>query len=165
MENIINTNNVNTNDGAIDGTNNKESNLSASSLTPIPQPLNLVSGRILSWISYLTLILLFTTINLTRDNGSFARWLIQCLPLLIFLPGLLRQTHRAYSWLCFVTLFYFISGVTNTMSPTGAWSDIVMLVAASALFIGAAFTSRWLQYWRHENNLLKNGNELKSSES
>lgn len=138
MENIIDTNNPNTR---------------AASLTPIPQPLNLVCGRILCWISYLTLILLFTVVNLTQDNGSFVRWLIQCFPLLIFLPGLIKQTHRAYSWMCFVTLFYFITGVTNSMSPLAAWTDIVMLVAASALFIGAAFTSRWLQYWRHENTL------------
>jgi len=166
MESIIDTNNPNTNDGTSDKEASlSQSTLTASTLTPIPQPLNLVAGRILCWISYLTLILLFTVINLTQDNGSFTRWLIQCLPLLIFLPGFIRQTHRSYSWVCFVTLFYFITGVTNTMSPTGAWADIVMLAAASTLFVGAAFTSRWLQYWRYENSLQQHNNDLKSSDT
>ncbi|WP_460226278.1 DUF2069 domain-containing protein [Aurantivibrio infirmus] len=142
MENIINTTNVNENEIAHEVQPNV-----------LPQPAKLIYSRTLTWLAYIALVALFTSINVTRDNGSIARWLIQCLPLLIFLPGLIKQSHRAHSWVCFLTVFYFIPGVTNTMSPTGTWADIVLLASSCILFIGAAFTSRWLQYWQHENFL------------
>lgn len=71
--------------------------------------------------------------------------LIQCVPLLVFVPGIRANYHRTYSWLCFVVLFYFIVGVTNVMSPLADSFGWIQLVASVCLFIAAMMTSRWLQ--------------------
>ncbi|UTA46699.1 DUF2069 domain-containing protein [Simiduia sp. 21SJ11W-1] len=72
--------------------------------------------------------------------------IIQLVPLLIFVPGMLAKHYRTYSWLCFVVLFYFIVGVTNVMSPLADVYGWVTLLASVVLFNAAMMTSRWLQY-------------------
>ncbi len=100
-------------------------------------------------ISYTALLLSFIVYNLTDDDGSFSLWLAQCLPLLMFLPGILRTSSdrgwRTYSWLCFVVLVYFTHAVVNVMSPLVNWKDIAQLGLSVCLFISAMMTSRWLQ--------------------
>lgn len=71
---------------------------------------------------------------------------IQLVPLLIFVPGMLAKHYRTYSWLCFVVLFYFIVGVTNVMSPLADVYGWVTLLASVVLFNAAMMTSRWLQH-------------------
>lgn len=105
-------------------------------------------------ISYIALLLLFVVYNLTAEAGSLKLWLVQSLPLAIFIPGMFRQRYRTYSWMCFVVLIYFTHAVVNVMSPLIHWSDIVQLAFSITLFIGAMMTSRWLQYWQisHDQN-------------
>ncbi|MEX1032373.1 MAG: DUF2069 domain-containing protein [Cellvibrionaceae bacterium] len=113
----------------------------------------------MTWLSLGGLVALFSWLNLTQPDGSLLRWLVQCIPLLIFVPGLLRQSHRSYSWLCFVVLLYFIPATTqvvmslgyrNAEAPIGHWSDSVMLFLVVIAFFAATFSSRWLQYWALE---------------
>ena len=100
-------------------------------------------------LSYAALLLLFVVYNITTDDGSVQLWLVQSLPLMIFIPGILRTTEpqswRTYSWLCFVILIYFTHAVTNCMSPLVNWKDIAQLGLSISLFISAMMTSRWLQ--------------------
>jgi uncharacterized membrane protein len=105
-------------------------------------------GRYITLASYTGLILLFTLVNLTGDNSSLKFWLVQHIPLLIFIPGLLRETHRTYSWLCFVTLMYFLFYVPLAMGRN-LWSDWLAIFLCCTLFIAAMMTSRWLQYWNY----------------
>lgn len=105
-------------------------------------------ARALALASYVALLLLFTSTNIIGGQGSFKLWLVQCLPLLILVPGLMAERHRTYSWLCFVILLYFTWSVTNLMSPLGFWRDWLVLLLSTVLFIAAMMTSRWLQYWR-----------------
>jgi uncharacterized membrane protein len=124
-----------------------------------PKPSRLVWSQRLTWLSLGAVVLLFTWLNLSRDEGSILRWLVQCIPLLMFVPGLLRDSHRSYSWLCFVVLIYLIPAITqvvmslgfrNAEQPPGHWSDAVVLVLVIVLFFAATLSSRWLQYWRLE---------------
>lgn len=128
-----------------------------SSSEPALEPARLRWSRRLTWLSLGGLVLIFTWINLTEESGSPIRWIIQCVPLLIFLPGLLRESHRSYSWLCFVVLLYFIPSVTqvvmtlgyrNAEQPAGHWTDGPILLLTIILFFAAALTSRWLQQWQ-----------------
>ena len=54
-------------------------------------------------------------------------WIIalgRLLPLIIFIPGLIRVAPRTVIWLCFVSLMYFISGVERlfaTPYSVSAW--------------------------------------------
>lgn len=110
----------------------------------------------LTWLSLGGLVALFTWLNLTQEQGSTLRWTVQCVPLLMFVPGLLRQRYRSYSWLCFVVIFYLIPAITQVVmslgfrdaeQPATHWSDGVMLILATTLFFAATLSSRWLQQW------------------
>jgi len=92
------------------------------------------------------ILLLFAYWNLNRPTGTVpAIWLMQSLPLLSLLPGMIRQFYRAYSWLCFVLLFYFIFAVQLVFSSIRQTSDFIFLALIVLLFISSMMASRWLQ--------------------
>jgi uncharacterized membrane protein len=99
--------------------------------------------------SYIALLLLFTAMNIFAADGSIKLWLVQTLPLLIFIPGLMQQRFRTYSWICFVILLYFTWSVVNVMSPFINWTDVVVVTLSVVIFITAMMASRWLQYWQY----------------
>lgn len=105
-------------------------------------------GQLIAIGSYAALLVFFTLHNLLQDSGSLRTWLVSVLPLLIFIPGLLKQTHRTYSWICFMSLMYFVIIIPLLMSR-GLWSDWVITILVCTLFISAMMTSRWLQYWHY----------------
>lgn len=106
------------------------------------------AGRWITLGCYASLLILFTLLNLVRDNGSVKFWLMQCIPLLIFLPALRNETHRTYSWLCFVALMYF-AGIVPLLMSRWWWSDWTITLLVTVLFIASMMTSRWLQYWNY----------------
>lgn len=106
------------------------------------------TGRWITLGCYASLLILFTMLNLVRDNGSVKFWLMQCIPLLIFLPALRNETHRTYSWLCFVALMYF-AGIVPLLMSRWWWSDWTITLLVTVLFIASMMTSRWLQYWNY----------------
>jgi len=110
-----------------------------------PSTLQLWSGLALVGLAYATIIAIITTANLTEDTGSWIRWIIQCAPLLVVLPGLLMRHYRAFSWLCFIIILYFIPSVAKTMAVEGDWMDPIMLACTLIIFFGSAMCSRWIQ--------------------
>ena len=70
-------------------------------------------------------------------------WLGKLLPLLIFLPGLLRDRLRSYIWLCFVSLLYFIALVERLFAVPGSPLAVVGMVAVVTLFVAAMMYVRW----------------------
>ena len=70
-------------------------------------------------------------------------WLAWCLPLLIFLPGMLRDRLRSYIWLCFVCLLYFMRLVVSVFAEPDSVVAIVGMVAVVTLFIAAMMYVRW----------------------
>ena len=91
--------------------------------------------------------------QLTRPAGpQYLLWLVQLLPLAIFLPEMLRNNSRAYIGLCFVLLLYFIKAVEGVFSPARAWIDFWLLGWSTTLFISAMLTSRWLQLAQSHRN-------------
>nr|WP_324257564.1 DUF2069 domain-containing protein [Cellvibrio fontiphilus] len=99
-------------------------------------------------LSYLALLIVLSLNSLLGDKFNIVHWLIAVVPLLIFIPGLLKPQHRTYSWLCFVLLMYFLFLVPLLMSY---WSLIywVLTLLVTVLFVAAMMTSRWLQYWNY----------------
>ena len=106
-------------------------------------------ARNCTFICYAGLLAMFAALNLTRQEGSLATWLMQTLPLLVVLPGLLKDKHRSYSWLCFVILIYFTAYVVEVMSPLFVWTDALALTLSVVIFIAAMLASRWLQRWHY----------------
>ena len=98
--------------------------------------------------SYVIFILLISWLNFQGANSNFKIWLVKVIPLLILVPGLIKKNHRAYSWLCFVILPYFIF-ITPALFEIFAWKNWVYLSLTVVIFIAAMMVSRWLQQQSH----------------
>lgn len=70
-------------------------------------------------------------------------WLGKLLPLLIFLPGMLRDRLHSYIWLCLVCLFYFIALVERLFALPGDPMAITGTVAVVTLFTASMLYVRW----------------------
>ena len=110
------------------------------------QSSSLVIARNLTFALYGLILIAFCVWQISRPDGPrYFAWIVQLVPLLIFLPGLLRNNPRAYIGLCFVLLLYFIKAVEGVFSPARAWIDYALLTLTVVLFIVSMLTSRWLQ--------------------
>ncbi|KGE05291.1 DUF2069 domain-containing protein [Pseudohaliea rubra] len=87
----------------------------------------------LSWGCWLVLLLQQGLDAFTR-GAPWIIWVAYLVPLLIFLPGMLRDRLRSYVWLCFVSLLYFIRLVERLFAEPGAPAPIVGMVAVIGLF-------------------------------
>ena len=104
--------------------------------------------KIILWLiasSYLLLLVTITIDALKVKEGFSGIWLLQILPLLLLLPGLLKQHYRSFSWLCFLMLAYFTGYVVQVYSPTRDPQDWISLALTLIIFIAGMFASRWLQ--------------------
>lgn len=101
------------------------------------------------WFSYIALLveIALNTFVWHQEGrqGSITIWLIRSLPLLAFMPWLLRRNHRAMIWLCFLLLLYFLVAVPNAMSPIGVWINHVEAWLVVVLFVSSMMYSRWIQ--------------------
>lgn len=70
-------------------------------------------------------------------------WLIVIVPLLAFLPGLLRRQFRTFIWLCFVLLLYFLQLTLVLWGPQADWVDAVAMAALVSLYVSAMLCARW----------------------
>ncbi len=83
---------------------------------------------------------------LFRPSGpSWLFWLVQCMPIALVVPGMWLRQPRAFIWLCFLMLMYFVKGVDGLVFPSRAWIDYVILIASIVIFCSAMLTARWLQ--------------------
>jgi len=101
---------------------------------------------VITAISYGMLLLLFSFWHFSRETGpNWPVFLLQCLPLLLLLPGLLQKYYRSYSWLSFLMLVYFVKAVDGAFMSTARWGDYVFVLLTITTFIAAMLASRWLQ--------------------
>lgn len=112
------------------------------------KPTQLYVAQITSWALLGLLLVSFCIWQWVRPGGvSPLFWAVQCVPLLILLPGLKRDNSRSYIWLCFLMLAYFVKGVDGVVFPSRAWIDYLMLVVSVVLFISAMLAARWLHQY------------------
>ncbi|KKK74472.1 hypothetical protein LCGC14_2883440 [marine sediment metagenome] len=98
---------------------------------------------LLSYFSLLAVVSLNTLVWPTCNrspNGVI--WGIQVLLLLVFLPGMLKQNVRAYAWLTFVLLGFFMTSVSTAFACTSVLT-LVEVVLTVILFIAAMMYIRW----------------------
>ncbi|MGH1484580.1 MAG: DUF2069 domain-containing protein [Cellvibrionaceae bacterium] len=100
------------------------------------------------WLTYSCYIALLAVITLdawSAQQHFWKVWLLQAVPLLLLMPGLIQKHYRSHSWLCFLILAYFTGYVVQVYSPTRGIYDWIGLMLTITLFISAMFASRWLQ--------------------
>ncbi len=96
----------------------------------------------LTWFLYF-LLLAQQGLDAAYTQPPWIIWLGKLLPLLLFLPGMLRDRLRSYIWLCFVCLLYFIVLVERLFAQPGSPLLIVGMIAVVGLFVFAMMYVRW----------------------
>jgi uncharacterized membrane protein len=95
--------------------------------------------RFLVLTGYYGLILSLFFNSLAMTTGltitTLVIWLIQTAPLLIFARGLHHSRVRAYAWLSFVVLMYFIHGVLAAFTPGKLLIGLVETAFCCLLFV------------------------------
>ena len=84
----------------------------------------------------LIVLFLVTSVRMTTQISitTFVLWLLQIIPLLIFLPALHRTQTRAYAWLSFVVLIYFVHGVLTAFTEQRFWFGLIESLLCTVLF-------------------------------
>ena len=96
----------------------------------------------LVWASY-GLLFVVQVLQVWLGNAPWIIWVAVLLPLMIFLPGMLRNNLRSFIWLCFVLLLYFMRLVIALFeSPTDPLA-ITGMAAVVVLFVAAMMYVRW----------------------
>lgn len=91
------------------------------------------------------LILFASNQMINAHDTNWTALTLQSLPLVLLLPSLIGNHYRAYSWLCFIMLLYFIFAVMNALISTAGTVDYLFLLLTVLTFIAAMMASRWLQ--------------------
>ncbi len=73
--------------------------------------------------------------DLLRFDAPPALAALRILPLLLFMPGVWQDNLRSVVWLCFATLFYFISSVEAIFARPNDAVSIGGIVAVVLLFV------------------------------
>jgi uncharacterized membrane protein len=112
----------------------------------------LLISRILVLTSYIGLILMLLASTLasggehtagTSIAAPIVLWLFKCLPLLIFIPGLISGSHKTASWLSYVTMIYFVLAILLMFtSGSDIWGRL-MPVLTLVLFTATMLYTRW----------------------
>lgn len=99
-----------------------------------------------TFITYALLVLAVLIDHLIiREIIMWPIVVMQLLPLLVIAPGLLKKTYRGAIWLCFLTLFYFLLGVDNTVVQPNTAFYAGLATLSVFTFISALFAARWSQ--------------------
>jgi len=97
---------------------------------------------LLCWLAWGVLLLQQAGDAVTQHAPWFI-WMLKLLPLLMFLPGMLKDNLRSYIWLCFVCLGYFIVLVQRMFAQPDSLLVIMGMVAVVVLFNAAMMYVRW----------------------
>lgn len=97
---------------------------------------------LLIWACWVVLFLQEVTYLWTR-SAPWVVWLGLLLPLVVFVPGMLRDRLRSYIWLCFISLLYFMRLVVALFAEPGNPLFSVGMVAVVVLFISAMMYVRF----------------------
>jgi len=95
-----------------------------------------------TWLAFCTL-LLQQGIDAWSRGAPWFIWFLKLVPLLVFLPGMLRDNLRSFIWLCFVCLGYFLVLVQRIFADPGSLLTVSGLTAVVILFTSAMLYVRW----------------------
>ena len=70
-------------------------------------------------------------------------WLFKIFPLLFVIPGLVKRSHKAASWLAYLTMLYFVIGVMLVFTREAALWGWLIVALVFAIFISSLLFTRW----------------------
>ncbi|MEP4484074.1 MAG: DUF2069 domain-containing protein [Halioglobus sp.] len=92
---------------------------------------------LLLWMCLGLLLCLQTYDGLVRAMPWYFIVGLKVLPLLLFVPAMLKDNMTSFIWLCFVSLMYFIVAVERIFAEPSSPLAILGLVAVVGLFLSA----------------------------
>ena len=97
------------------------------------------AARLATLASCLGLILLYgvDALLIAPSAPNALLWAMPALPLAAFLPALAQGRARAYQWLCFLILAYFVNGVLAAFTPGRMLKGGLEIFFCVALFASA----------------------------
>jgi uncharacterized membrane protein len=104
------------------------------------RPFSGVTGLRLILACCIGLLLMFA-IPVFATGGSIGLWLMQSVPLLITLPGLLQHKRRSLQWLGFLVLFYLLQAILQLFTPlmltriVGSLSTLFCIILFTAVIV------------------------------
>jgi len=82
-----------------------------------------------------------------RQTFFWPVWLIQTIPLLLVLPGLIQRHARSGTWLCFMILFHLLSAINNAGVSVAVRPHLIfyigMTILILLLFTASLLFVRW----------------------
>ena len=103
-------------------------------------------SRICVLVSCAGLLLVFTLSTLVwpscNRNPNTVMWGIHLLPVLLFVPGIIKKNVRSHVWLTFILLGYFMTSVNTAFACTSALT-VIEVGLIVILFISAMLYIRW----------------------
>ena len=99
-------------------------------------PLIVRTSYFLCLFSLLALLVIYSIQSLFIEL-NLTLWLASCLPLLLFVPFLIKKSLRAYQWLGFVVLVYFVAAVLSAIGPDQQTTGIFSVFFCVILFMSA----------------------------
>jgi uncharacterized membrane protein len=103
----------------------------------LPKPIAALRKKILCLFSALLVLIFFKNFSVLNDLGVLLFciiYLIQIIPLLLFLPGLYHTRLRSYAWLSFVILLYFMRGTLTAFETKTRLIGLTEVVICTLLF-------------------------------
>lgn len=95
-----------------------------------------------TWASVVAMLLL-QAVDAGQRGAPWFIWLLKLGPLLLFLPGMMRDNLRSYIWVSFVSLGYFILIVQRLFAQPDSYYAIGSLLAVVVLFTASMLYVRW----------------------
>ena len=99
-------------------------------------------AHLMTWAIW-TVLLLVQVADVWSRQAPSIFWLGAIVPLLLFLPGMLRNNLSSYLWLCFVCLIYFLVLVERLFAQPDNPLAITGMIAVVILFNAAMLFVRW----------------------
>ena len=96
----------------------------------------------MTWVAFAAL-LLQQALDAWQHQAPGFIWFVKLFPLLIFLPGMLKDNLRSFIWVCFVCLGYFLVLVQRVFAQPDSLLVISGLVAVVLLFTASMLYVRW----------------------
>ncbi|MCX2979261.1 DUF2069 domain-containing protein [Halieaceae bacterium IMCC14734] len=91
----------------------------------------------------LLVLLLVQVMASVLEQAPWIVWAARILPLLMFVPSMIKDSLRSYIWLCFVSLLYFVGAVLKLFTIPGDVLAVSSLVSVVSLFLSAMLYVRW----------------------
>ncbi|MFT6311327.1 MAG: putative membrane protein [Porticoccus sp.] len=98
-------------------------------------------------VCYIDILVLFTVKTLIWPSAdrepNLTIWLFHMIPMLPFLPGLIKKNHRHYVGLCYITIVYFMSSGGNLFNQNVHIYDWLTVVLCVLIYISGLLAARW----------------------